>query len=382
MAQHLNPKHCSVSIIDSKRAVMDKKHFTAYCLRVTDRHRNVTWDLWRRFSEFFQLRSALLKNYGRRGYQIHNYPFPPKVWFRSRTPSTIASRQHLLERFMNQLLDLEVMFPEVREFLTANHRTRRGTTAITISPRTPARRAAKASSSSSSNSLNSSTSSSDDEDDDHNFNWSPLSQDNSPIDFSEFDARFQADVKKRSNKPQHRALLKKTSTSSDRPLSRRATSDLGRSSNGNARKFLGRSSISAPRRRSFDETITIGSQAGQTILHSQTAAQARRRVSRSLHLETSVQSTLQQSKLAETELAKCVAQYATSNTSSNNKKRNKSTSKDGANTAKADSNSSRPPPAGLGKLKSILGALRSRKLALTEKWERDEKYLSKVPICS
>ena len=88
--------------------------------------------LWRRFSEFYQLRSTLLKKH--RGYGIHNFPFPPKVWFRSRTPATIASRQQMLERFMNNLLDMAVLFPEVRQFLTPTARTRRGTTALDTSP--------------------------------------------------------------------------------------------------------------------------------------------------------------------------------------------------------------------------------------------------------
>ena len=392
-----NPKHTHVAIVDFKSGHDDEggKRFTAYRVQVADKQAGSTWELWRRFSDFHQLRSKLLKKYTRNGYQVQNFPFPPKVWFRSRTPATIASRQRMLERFMNQLLELDVLLPEVHTFLTSTSRSN-----ALSSPSTSGSQSVR-------NNLNStapgrlvrSTSSA--------IVTGGRTSSSGPRAIARgrgnsADARAHQDPDGLAQKPHdeasdsdsddHDAVGDEFEKEDYRGDNQAGTLDLvgaaatplqgGQSTNsweergarsvpamgGMAVAAMGNDgspflSSSLNRRRSFDETLVVGSPAGQSLLIGQMAHQARRRVSRSLHLETTVQSTLQRSKMAEAELARMVAEYQIGD----------------ANDGSGDAGlSGTKPPATLRKLKSMLDTLRSRQLALAQKWERDEKYLSKI----
>ncbi len=418
---NFSPRHTTVIIVDSKEQdgdFMKQRAFVAYCMRVTDGKSGACWELWRRFSEFFHLRSTLLKKYARSGFQIHNFAFPPKVWFRSRAAGTISSRQQLLERFLAQLLELDVPFPEVQEFLTVSDRTRTGQSALAISPPPPSlppplgasRRTRPPNHAGSLGTFfggNASAPSGAAQ------GKKGRARTMAPM-TGGFVGGHDSDGVDGGGRPPHRVASRSMGATSatgggsdtgggggggggadgDDPSSyvwSESASTMAAAYRGDS-PFI-RGSTGRSRRRSFDETVVVGSLAGQSIMQGQTAHSAERRVARALHLERAVLSTLQQSKIAETELAKCVADYVKQSSSGGGddggpEAGNSSSSSSGdgngagGDTAAANSAHSqlRQPPATLHRLTTVLATLRNRQLSLTEKWERDEKMLSQVGL--
>jgi len=248
---------------------------------------------------------------------------------------------------MLELIGLEVEFPELVEFLTPTFRTRRGTTAIDISPS-----AVKT-------------------DEGHkSARWSHEAnaaangpRPPSPQTFDEFEAQSEA-TDTLSELDATDASIPDSTPSRDRRLGGAFVNEVARSAPAhNGSPFL---SSRMNRRRSFDETLVVGSPAGQSLMQGHTAHEAHRRVSRALRLETTVQSTLQQSKMAQAELSQIVAEYS----------RERETHD--AGTGAPPMLSTGRPPATLKRLKRVLHNVRARHLALTKKWERDETVMSKM----
>lgn len=94
---------------------IDSKAFTMYSLTVsaTDHETKevVTWNLQRRYSQFYELMTELTKKYGK---SVKALPFPPKVTIGNLAPKVVGHRRQGLGNWINAVATLDD-HPEISE---------------------------------------------------------------------------------------------------------------------------------------------------------------------------------------------------------------------------------------------------------------------------
>jgi len=101
----LNISDALANIVGYEIVTKEKEKYTIYKLRVSwSASTPVTWMIHRRYSDFLQLRKALLKEYQS---ALSKFPFPPKRWVGSNLePSFLGRRLAGLQVFLASILEI------------------------------------------------------------------------------------------------------------------------------------------------------------------------------------------------------------------------------------------------------------------------------------
>ena len=98
--------------------------YTLYSIRVAEDPTLPGYTVWRRYSEFLNLRNAILEEATNRQSSIlcilATTPFPPKVWFGSMDTDVIEERKNVLDGYLRMLASTctEQAMMQLRGFLT------------------------------------------------------------------------------------------------------------------------------------------------------------------------------------------------------------------------------------------------------------------------